>query len=246
MNIFNARWRQHKIPAIDDGLTHWVEATWAPSPSDEGVYRYTALQPIFTRRRQIFGYEALSRSGWNNCFSGDSNAATRMMIDNWLLHSLGELTGEHPAFMNCTREALLSGILTNLPRLTVLELLETIEPDKDVVAACRKMRGLGYRIALDDFQLAPNMERLVEIADYVKIDFRLSDRDERKEIFRCLKYSRATAIAEKVETQTEFETAIGEGFSLFQGFYLGRPIVFSKREIPVGEEHPFRLQALYR
>lgn len=168
-----------------------------------------------------------------------------MMIDNWALHSLVELTGELPTFMNCTREALVCGILTTLPGSAVFELLETIEPDKEVVIACRKMKSLGYRIALDDFQLAPQMERLVELADYVKVDFQLSDTNDRKEIRRCLKHSHATAIAEKIETREEFETALSEGFSLFQGYYLGRPIVFSKRQLPIDNGHNLRLLAAY-
>jgi EAL and modified HD-GYP domain-containing signal transduction protein len=40
-------------------------------------------------------------------------------------------------------------------------------------------------------------------------------------------------VAEKIETAEEFEIALEEGFQLFQGYYLGRPKVFSKREFPV-------------
>jgi c-di-GMP-related signal transduction protein len=241
LDIFPARWQRHVIPALGERLSQRVKAAWMSSPTGESFYRHIALQPIFAGPRRIFGYEALYRSSWKNCFSGDSDSATRIMLDHCLL--LPELTGEHAVFLNCTREALLSGRLMKLPRLTVFEVLETVEPDKDVVAACRKMRCLGYQIALDDFQLSSNMERLVEIADYVKVDVQVSDKNQRKEILRCLKYSRATAIAEKVETRSEFETAIGEGFSLFQGFHLCRPIMFSRRMLPLSSNvtRPLRL-----
>ena len=223
-----------------------MKATWAPSASDNGVYRFIALQPIFNRRKQTFGYEVLSRLGWNNRFIGDSDSATQMMIDNWMLHSLGELTGGLPGFMNCTREALVRGSLTMLPDSVVFELLETIEPDQEVLAACAKLKRLGYKIALDDFQLAPRMDLLVKLADFVKVDFRISDRQERREIFRCLKHCTAEAIAEKVETREEFEIALSEGFSLFQGYYLERPIVFSKRQPSTNNGHHFRLLAAHR
>jgi c-di-GMP-related signal transduction protein len=44
-----------------------------------------------------------------------------------------------------------------------------------------------------------------------------------------LKRSATILVAEKIETNEEFEMALGEGFGLFQGYYLGRPEVFSKR-----------------
>jgi EAL and modified HD-GYP domain-containing signal transduction protein len=135
--------------------------------------------------------------------------------------------------VNCTREALVRGLLTLLPPSTVLELLETVESDEEVLAACRRMKALGYQIALDDFRKSEKTEGLIALADYVKVDFRLSCKQERSEIIRHLSRNAATLVAEKIETAEEFEIAIEEGFQLFQGYYLGRPKVFSKREFPL-------------
>ena len=196
-------------------------------------FRFLALQPIFDRRREIFGYEALARSGWDNRFTGDSDTATKLMIGQRMLHRFDELTGGHRTFVNCTREALVEGLLTLLPPSTVLELLETVESDKEVLVACRRMKTLGYQIALDDFQQSEKTEGLIALADYVKVDFRLSCKQERSEIIRCLRRNAATLVAEKIETAEEFEIALEEGFQLFQVYYLGRPKVFSKGEFPL-------------
>jgi c-di-GMP-related signal transduction protein len=93
------------------------------------------------------------------------------------------------------------------------------------------MKALGYQISLDDFRHCEKMEGLIELADYVKVDFRLSCKEERREIIGRLKRDATTLVAEKIETNEEFETAFGEGFRLFQGYYLGRPKVFSKRRV---------------
>ncbi len=154
-----------------------------------------------------------------------------MMIRDWMSHGLGDLIGGCRTFLNCTREALVAGLLTLLPPSTVLELLETVEPDKEVLAACRKMKALGYQIALDDFRHCEKMEELIALADYIKVDFRLSCKEERREIIRRLKRNTATLVAEKIETNEELEMALGEGFRLFQGYYLGRPTVFSKHRV---------------
>jgi c-di-GMP-related signal transduction protein len=222
-----------------------MKSPWAPSGSDACDHRFLALQPIFNRQRKIFGYEALSRSGWDNQFTGDSDTATKMMVGDWIFYGLDQLTGGRRTFLNCTREALVRGLLTLLPPSTVLELLETVEPDKEVLAACRRMKALGYQIALDDFQHCERMEGLIALADYVKVDYRLSCKEERREIIRRLKRNAATLVAEKIETNDEFEMALEEGFRLFQGYYLGRPKVFSKCELPINDVNHIHRLDLY-
>ena len=194
--------------------------------------RFIARQPIFDVRKKVFSYELLARSGWENRFTGDSDAATRKMIFDGALYGFQGLTGGRPAFINCTRESLVEGLVTLLPPGTVLEVLETIEPDAEVVEACRKFKKMGYQIALDDFRLSPGIEALVELADYIKVDFRLSDKEERRRILALVKGSKATLIAEKVETEEEYKTAAREGFDLFQGYFFCHPTVFSSSRAP--------------
>ena len=232
MNVFSLV-RRRRTPSRGDSSRNRTISALLPSGPDACYSRFLALQPIFDRQREIFGYEALSRSGWDNRFTGDSDTATELMIDNRMLHRFEELTGGRRIFVNCTREALVRGLLTLLPPSTVLELLETVESDEEVLAACRRMKALGYQIALDDFRKSEKTEGLIALADYVKVDFRLSRKQERSEIIRHLSRNAATLVAEKIETAEEFEIAIEEGFQLFQGYYLGRPKVFSKREFPL-------------
>jgi EAL and modified HD-GYP domain-containing signal transduction protein len=127
-----------------------MKSPWAPSGFDACDHRFLAFQPIFNRRRKLLGYEALSRSGWENRFTGDSDAATKTMVGDSMFHGFDELTGGCRTFLNCTREALVRGLLTLLPPSTVLELRETVGPDKEAPEACRRMKALGYQIAFDD------------------------------------------------------------------------------------------------
>jgi EAL and modified HD-GYP domain-containing signal transduction protein len=76
------------------------------------------------------------------------------------------------------------------------------------------------------------MELLLALADYVKVDFRLSGREERKEIIRRVKGCATIPVAEKIQTEEEFDAAVAEGFQLFQGYFLAPPVLFSKRRIP--------------
>ncbi len=199
--------------------------------------RYFARQPILDRKKQVFGYEFLFRAGKENRFCvsspAESESATRRMVDNSVLYDFESLSGRGKAFLNCTRHALTSCLVTLLPaRSTVLEILEDIEPDNDVLETCGRLRAQGYQFSLDDFVPRPGLERFLPYADYIKIDFRLSDRSQRADIRRFLKGCDARLIAEKVEEQSEFQAAVDEGFDLFQGYFFCRPDVMARNHIP--------------
>ena len=114
--------------------------------------RFIARQPILDRTQSTYAYELLFRSGAADLFCGtDPESATRSTIDLSLLLGTQSLTEGRPAFINCTREALLSGIMRTLPKeLIVIEVLEDVPADEDVVRECLRLKKDGYRIALDD------------------------------------------------------------------------------------------------
>jgi EAL and modified HD-GYP domain-containing signal transduction protein len=146
--------------------------------------------------------------------------------------------------VNCTRESLVDGLVTILPpATTVLEVLETVEPDPELLNACTELRKLGYALALDDFVPRPEMQPLVEIASYIKVDFRLSDASLRERIRLLARGSGAKLLAEKVENQDEFDLARGEGFEYFQGYFFCRPKIVANREIPPNRLNYMRLLA---
>jgi len=143
------------------------------------------------------------------------------------------MTGGLPAFVNCTTEALTERLVNILPpSMTVLEVLETLEPTPRLVAACRELKAAGYRIALDDFVWKAELQPLVEIADYIKVDFAVTDAKGRREQFRRLNGTPVALVAEKVETQEEHLQAREEGFTLFQGYYFCRPVLMKGRKVP--------------
>ena len=232
-----------KVIGIDSPLvasTIVLAGTKASEPR-----RFIARQTIFDCHRDVYGYELLFRSGWENCFRGDNDDATRKMIADGALYGFHELTNGAPGFVNCTRESLVNGLVTLLPTTTVLEILETVVGDQEIVDACAHYKSLGYKLALDDFQMHEGMEGLIELADYIKVDFRLSDAKERAGIVALFKDRKVTLLAEKVETEQEFQAALTEGFTLFQGYFFCYPTVFSKKRAATnGANYLYLLSAL--
>jgi EAL and modified HD-GYP domain-containing signal transduction protein len=215
-------------------------------PERAGGLRYMARQPILDVRGQVHAYELLFRDGLENSFRGtDLELASRTIVDNIVIFGLQDLSGGLPAFVNCTDEVLTADLASALPpQTTVLEILETVEPTAELVQACRKFKAQGFRIALDDFIWDPKFAPLVEVADYIKVDFLGSHAAERQEVLRNIYGSRAKLVAEKVETLEEFNKARSEGFTLFQGYYFCRPVMLEKRKIPANRLHHLEILQL--
>jgi EAL and modified HD-GYP domain-containing signal transduction protein len=215
-----------------------TQAVWAPNtqlaqPELDGVLRYLARQPIMDLHGRVHGYELLFRAGPEAVFRGDGNFATRIMLDNTVIFGLEKLTGGVPAFVNCTQESLIGNMVRVLPSgMTVLEILENLDPTPELIAACRKLKVEGFRLALDDFTWKPGFDSLVEMADYVKIDFLLTGAQERRNLLQRLRGVTVALVAEKIESQEVYKRACGEGFTLFQGYYFCRPVLLENRKIP--------------
>ena len=73
---------------------------------------------------------------------------------------------------------------------------------------------------------------LVELADYIKVDFILSDAAARKKLLDRVKGRKIKLLAEKVETVDDHRLARAEGFTLFQGYYFSRPQLMKSAVIP--------------
>jgi len=208
-----------------------------------------ARQPIFDARQRVFGYELLFRSGFENCFSGsDGDVATSRVLDSFMLQSLETLWRRERAFINFTSNALLNGLATLLPARTLtVEILENVEPDPPTVAACLKLRKLGYQIALDDVTSLEKQKPLLDLADFVKVDFSLTDEKQQREIAHRLGQRQVKLIAEKVETGEQFKRATSWGYHYFQGFFFCQPQVISARDIPAFKASYLQLlQAVHR
>jgi len=71
----------------------------------------------------------------------------------------------------------------------------------------------------------------VAMADFIKVDFRSSNAETRKEIYGMCHNKKTCFVAEKVETQSEVQIAQAEGNTYFQGYFYARPEVISEAQI---------------
>jgi c-di-GMP-related signal transduction protein len=209
------------------------------------VFRFVARQPILNAAQQVFGYELLFRDGIENIFrASDAEAAAHSTLDSTLLMGFDVLCDGQRAFINCTRDLLLKDGITLLPsEQTIVEVLEDVEPDDLVTAACQRLKVAGYTIALDDYIANDRREPLTALADIVKVDFERTSRADQQALVKRFAPLGRRMLAEKVETQEQFAVAQEMGYVYFQGYFFRRPEVLRAREIPTNRANYLRMLA---
>ena len=199
---------------------------------------FIARQPIFSIHKQLVAYELLYRGTDEFPLSGVSGnqATTSLLSSTFLTEGIDVISETKPCFVNFTEELITKKVPASFSKSKlVIEILEDVRPTKEIVATCRELSEEGYRIALDDFVYDRKFEPLIEIADIIKIDFRLTPINTiHKTLHRLSKY-KVKLLAEKVESHEEFEKAAKLGFSFFQGFFFSKPEKMLIKEIALAE-----------
>jgi len=113
----------------------------------------------------------------------------------------------------------------------VLEILEDIVPDAELIESVKNLKKAGYKIALDDVVYHPDLIPLLELASIVKVELPQIPRSEWGEHVRTLRQWPVKLLAEKVETQEEFELCRDLGFDFFQGYFLSKPELVEGRKL---------------
>lgn len=195
---------------------------------------FVARQPIFDRKKKIYAYELLFRSGTVNGFPNiDGETATSSLLSSsFFTVGIDKVAAGKLVFINFT-EDLLKNKTPHMfpPDKMVVEILEDVEPSVAIVDACRELKERGYLLALDDFVYSKKFDELLHLSDIIKIDFRLTPLAQVEEMVAGLNQYGCKLLAEKVETYEEYAKALELGFDYFQGYFFSKPEVLKNREL---------------
>lgn len=220
----------------------------ASAPADVEIL--VARQPLFDLEGRMAGYELLYRS--HRDATGAGGAAPERMSAEVLAGALADMgveriTEGRTAWVNFPRAPLVEGTWKLFdPGSVVLEVLETVDADREVLRACASAREAGYRLALDDFVYDAVRAPLLEFADTVKVDVLGLTEPQLRETARTLAPFRKALVAERVEDDAMRKACAGLGFTLFQGYFFARPETVSRRHLSVEQGNVLRLMNLLR
>ena len=196
---------------------------------------FIGRQAILDQQKNVYAYEILFRSGLKNAFDPnlDGNVATQSVMVNAMLDfGMNKLVSDKRAFINFTEQNLLTRAPKLLPSETVVvEILENVQPTPEILETVQELKEAGYKIALDDFVLLPGYEPLIEMADIIKVDFRITNSPEERKKMREILPKHVRLLAEKIETEEEFHQALAYGYVLFQGYFFCKPTILQQKRL---------------
>jgi len=204
------------------------------APAESRARAYLGRQPIYNVIHEVQAYELLHRLEAEDTsaeFASGDQASAELVLQAFIDIGLKRVSPNQPVFINHTAPLLeVDPIIP--PDRCVIEVLETVPVNLATLAALERFKKLGYRVALDDFVYSDDREPFLDLADYVKLDVRALRPEELERHVALLKPLHKRIVAEKVESEQEFQRCRVAGCDLFQGYYLRRPETMSGTRIP--------------
>ena len=193
-------------------------------------------QPIYDDNLNVIAYELLYRDhpqkNSANILDGDK-ATSQLILNTFLDIGLDNIVGNHPAFINFTRNFILDPDAIPFDKnQVVLEILEDVEIDDEVIHSVKRLHEQGYSIALDDYIYDDSHNDIMDFISIIKIDILGETEQQLQEHVSKLSGFKGKLLAEKIENQDEYEYCKQLGFDFYQGFFLSRPKVISGQRIP--------------
>jgi EAL and modified HD-GYP domain-containing signal transduction protein len=195
---------------------------------------YLGRQPVIDRQQALFGYELLFRSAARGPATFASGlCATAAVIAHTAQLGLDKVLGDATGFINVDAEVINSDIFAFLPReRVVLELVGTVQASDDLMLRLGQLARHGFRfcaavIAAD----TPNVQRLLPLVDFVKIDVNDMPQSTLARLAPQWRTAGKRLIAEKVETREDYKLCMDLGFDYFQGYHFAKPAVIGGRKL---------------
>ena len=190
---------------------------------------FSTRQPIFDRTKNVYGYELLFRSGFEDYYN--SLDVDRASLDLMAFVNFGELADGKKALATFTSNLLLRDLPAALPRdMMLVGIPADIIVDQEVIGACKRLREANYELALDDFGAEGLDSPIVPLVNIVRIDFAATSDQAAREVCRELQAHGIMALAKKVDTTEQFDRAVEAGYGYFQGSFFSKPIILDSNE----------------
>ncbi len=208
---------------------------------------FLARQPILDRNQELFAYELLFRNAETGPAKITSDlSATASVIAHAAQLGLEKVIGDVPGFVNVDAAVLMSDIFHFLPReRIVLEIVETMKVTPEILARVAELADAGFTFALDDVIAdTEDVQQLLPYIDIVKFDLRDMPLSALLKLTPQFKLAGKKLLAEKVETQEQFNLCLELGFDYFQGYHFAKPAVLTGKKLSPSQMAVMQLLSL--
>ena len=209
-----------------------------------------ARQAILDRQRAVFGYELFDRSVQVDQHTGATDA--QMLFKLLSNAETDAVASSKPLFINCTHASLAGGHLDLVaPERVVLEIpplpITEVDQIQNHLTSLQNMQRRGFRLAFDYSVLTRPYESWLALASFIKFDLSLLKPDSLGSFVRLAQAkSHALLVAEKVETDAQYQQVADLGVTLFQGYWFAKPVMVQGQTVRPAQAHILQLINLVR
>ena len=193
---------------------------------------FVGRQPIYDRDLEVYAYELMSHSGHageKQDKPQDADRSTSQVILNAFLEiGIDRLVGKNIAFIKLAERFLNTEDELPLPSdRVILKIPSYIRVTDQVVAGAKRLTGMGFRLALDNYLVHKQLQPLASMATMIDINIESLPGPELQACIKVLKKLHPILLADHVRTHDEYVLCRDLGMDYFQGYFLSRPKLVS-------------------
>lgn len=192
---------------------------------------YIVRQAILTENQETAGYEILyTDNSLREGYTDDAAAANT--IENFLSSmDSGKFLNGKTAFLTFTSNLLEK----NIPKMfatnkLVIEIEDSLITNPYSQNLITKYKQSGYKIAIVDFEFAPRFFGILDIVDYIKVNFG-GNNPSVENIINIGKTFEKKIIAYNIENQEAYDKAKALGCTYFQGTFVSEKMPTTVRKV---------------
>ena len=198
---------------------------------------YIVKQTIMNKDQKAVGYEILYADDQVEMWQADDTTAANA-IENFLSSiDSGSFISGKTAYITFTRNLLVK----NIPKMfdtdkLVIQIEDRLITNPMSHSLVTKFKQMGYKIAVVDFEFAPRYFGVLDIVDYIKVNFKEHESPSLENVIRIGKSFGKNMIAYNVDCAEAYEKAKLYGCTGFQGSYVSEkmPSALQKSKVMQG------------
>ena len=200
------------------------------------MFAFIAREPILDREKNVFAYELLFRDGKGGAYPDHDSARRKQIAEKFCALGLDDICGDKASFINFDSKTLIEGLPTSLnPESVIIELDSSPVSEPGLVDACKHLKSLGFRLAIDDPLLMSAQNAVFPLIDIVKVDVTKANYEKIEKAIPSFLGAKLQLVAEHVNTHEDFEKCRNLGFNFFQGYFFSQPEQRIQRNLPASK-----------
>lgn len=210
---------------------------------------YLARQPILDGQGAVFGYELHFHEVADAPVRADAEASadglaedSRGVLDALALYGIERFTGSAWGFVPCSLDVLATDLFEGLPpSQTVIEIPRCDSIPPSLTRKCFRLREIGFRLSLSDYQPGDSRQSLLPLAHFVKVRIETFDSPSWSTLCTHVNRAGACLIADEIHSHEAYRKARTSKAKYFQGFYFCSPELLPNGATPAYHGHHLQL-----